>query len=116
MRAPALPLGLVSAPIWHDQAFQAAPEPARGIERHDWAPGSRDCERAQITQICTHAGGTVTRQSAAPITAGLRAHLRRGSSAQGEGSYDPGMAYDERLAGRARDYLREPAGVGMNHG
>src|SRR6266536_5949491 len=50
MRAPALPLSLVSAPIWHDQAFQAAPEPARGIERHDWAPGSRDCERAQITR------------------------------------------------------------------
>jgi hypothetical protein len=64
MRAPALPLSLVSARIWHDQAFQAASEPARGMERHDWASGSRDCERAQITQICTHAGGTVTRQSA----------------------------------------------------
>jgi hypothetical protein len=37
------------------------------MERHDWASGSRDCGRAQITQICTHTGATVTRQSAAPI-------------------------------------------------
>ena len=36
------------------------------MERHDWASGSRDCGRAQITQICAHAGGTLTRQSAAP--------------------------------------------------
>ena len=48
--------------------------------------------------------------------AGLRAHLRRGSITQGEGSCDPGMAYDELLAGRVRDCLREVAGVGMNHG
>jgi hypothetical protein len=33
-----------------------------------------------------------------------------GSVTQGEGSYDPGMAYDELLAGRARGYLREAAG------
>jgi hypothetical protein len=31
-------------------------------------------------------------------------------------SYDPGMAYDELLAGRVRDCLREVAGGGMNHG
>jgi hypothetical protein len=30
-----LPLGLVSARIWHEQAFQAASEPARAMERHD---------------------------------------------------------------------------------
>jgi hypothetical protein len=35
------------------------------MERHDWAPGSRDCGRAQITQICANTGGTLTRQSAA---------------------------------------------------
>jgi hypothetical protein len=49
-------------------------------------------------------------------TAALRAHLRLGLITQGEGSYDPGMAYDEPLAGRVRDCLREVAGVGMNHG
>ena len=36
------------------------------MELHDWTSGSRDCGRAQITQICAHTGGTVTRQSAAP--------------------------------------------------
>jgi hypothetical protein len=36
------------------------------MERRDWASGSRDCRRAQITQICAYTGGTVTRQSAAP--------------------------------------------------
>ena len=36
------------------------------MERRDWASGSRDCMRAQITQICAYTGGTVTRQSAAP--------------------------------------------------
>ena len=36
------------------------------MERHDWASGSRDCGRAQITGICAHTGGTLTRQSAAP--------------------------------------------------
>jgi hypothetical protein len=28
------------------------------------------------------------------------------------GSYHPGMAYDEELAGRVRDCLREVAGIG----
>jgi hypothetical protein len=60
----ARPLSLVSARIWHDQAFQAAFESPRAMERHDWASGSRDCGRAD--QICTHTGGTITRQSAAP--------------------------------------------------
>jgi hypothetical protein len=32
------------------------------------------------------------------------------------GACDPGMAYDELLAGRVRDCLREVAGVGRNHG
>jgi hypothetical protein len=32
------------------------------------------------------------------------------------GSSDPVMADDELLAGRARDCLREAAGVGMDHG
>jgi hypothetical protein len=54
--------------------------------------------------------------SRAQISAGLRAHLRRGSITQGEGSCDPGVAYDELLAGRVRDCLREVAGVGMSHG
>jgi hypothetical protein len=36
------------------------------MERHDRASDSRDCGRAQITQICAHTGGTLTRQSAAP--------------------------------------------------
>jgi hypothetical protein len=31
-------------------------------------------------------------------------------------SYDPGMAYEERLAARVRDCLRQVARVGMNHG
>jgi hypothetical protein len=35
------------------------------MKRHDWASGSGDCGRAQITQICAHTGGTLTRQSAA---------------------------------------------------
>ena len=39
-----------------------------------------------------------------------------GSITQGEGSFDPGMAYDELLAGQVCDCLREAAGVGMNHG
>jgi len=43
------------------------------MERHDWAPGSRDCGRAQITQICTHTGGTLPRQPAAPNEGGYRA-------------------------------------------
>ena len=42
------------------------------MERHDWASGSRDCGRAQITQICAHRGGTVTRQSAAPNGGSVR--------------------------------------------
>jgi hypothetical protein len=52
--------------------------------------------------------------------AGLRPHCEPCAGVSGrdtiEGSYDPGMAYDKRLAGQARDYLREAAGVGMNHG
>ena len=34
------------------------------MDRHDQAPGSHDCGRAQITQICAHTGGTLTRQQA----------------------------------------------------
>jgi hypothetical protein len=78
-RAPAQPLSLVPARIWHDQALQAASEPARAMERHDWAPGSRDCGRAQITQICAHTGCTLTRQSAASQLGGYRVSHDRGA-------------------------------------
>jgi hypothetical protein len=64
--------------------------------------------------ICAAQLRIVARQ--AVTQAALRAHLRPGSITQDEGSYDPGMAYDELLAGRVRDCLREVAGVGMNHG
>ena len=36
------------------------------MDRRDRAPGSHDRGRAQITQICAHTGGTLTRQPAAP--------------------------------------------------
>ena len=45
------------------------------MDRHDRASGSHDRGRAQITQICTRTGGTLTRQSAAP---------NGGSSASGD--------------------------------
>ena len=84
------------------------------MERHNWASGSHDCGRAD--QICTHPGGTLTRQSAALQLGGTVRSSTPGSITQGEGSDGPGMAYDELLAGRVRDCLREVAGVGMNHG
>jgi hypothetical protein len=62
------------------QAFQAAPEPARAMDRHDRAPGSHDRGRAQITQIRAHTGGTLTRQPSAPDggSAGRRVGYPRG--------------------------------------
>jgi hypothetical protein len=56
--------GVLEHPAMSPPAGWSAP--ARAMERRDWASGSRDCRRAQITQICAYTGGTVTRQSAAP--------------------------------------------------
>jgi len=53
-RAPALPLSLVPARIWHDQAFQAASETARATERHDRASGSHDCGHADHLDLRPH--------------------------------------------------------------
>jgi hypothetical protein len=52
------------------------------MERHDWASSSRDCGRAQITQICAHTDGTLTRQPAAPNggSGALKASLTRSKS------------------------------------
>ena len=67
------------------------------MERHDWASGSRDCGRAQITGICAHTGGILTRQSAAP-NGGYRSNA---VSVRGRGARRPYVRYTPHLVRQA---------------